>query len=74
MKLESVSQNTYDDGMILIPSTVDEDETGRRDDLFAFAERQYQGSFDQQQSGVLEVETKQRSASYSIENEENKQS
>jgi hypothetical protein len=44
--------------MILIPSTLDEDEAGRRDDLFAFAERQYQGSIDQQQSGVVEVETK----------------
>lgn len=40
MNLESVSQNTYDDGMVLIPSTIEnEDETGVKNDLFAFAER-----------------------------------
>lgn len=40
MNLESVSQNTYDDGMVLIPSTIENDEeAGSKNDLFAFAER-----------------------------------
>lgn len=67
-----MSQNTVDDGMILIPSSMDDEDltTRPQEDIFAFAERQYSGSFNQKNAGVIEVETKERGASISVENEE----
>ena len=48
--------------MLLIPSSNDDDETNLRpkEDIFAFAERQYSGSMDERSRSVIEIETKQR--------------
>jgi len=56
------SSHTNSEVMLLIPSSNDDDETNLRpkEDIFAFAERQYSGSMDERSRSVIEIETKQR--------------
>ena len=67
--------------MILIPNSPEYENDVRdlrpKEDIFAFAERQYSGGVDQKSQGFIEIETKQRTSIASIsqfENEESKAS
>ena len=65
--------------MILIPNSPEYENDVRdlrpKEDIFAFAERQYSGDVDQKSQGFIEIETKQRTSSISkFENEESKAS